>query len=134
MFNLFDEYRICAMKLKFFPNVTANATITQFYVPIFVANDVNSTSLVVVTAANTLDYENCKVFNVQRPWKYYRKMQKNIAYTTTANSIPVKGYIPTDSARPTQSFQILFNSPTALTAGNYGTFVLTYYVVARSRN
>ena len=92
MFNLFDEYRTCAMKLNFIPNVTANATITQFYsyVPIFVAHDVNSTSLVVATAANILDYENCKVFNVQRPWKYYRKMQKNIAYTTTANSISVR--------------------------------------------
>ena len=140
MANLFDEYKVCAMKITFVPSITANANILANYVPMYVMHDPNSTTAPVTAINNFLSYENCKYFNVQRPWKYYRKMQQNIPTNsswTTQRNINTRGYLQTDSPIPTQAIFVILNAqnwqPTTPSSQQIGTMVTTWYIVARSR-
>lgn len=105
MANLFDEYRVCAMKVYYIPSMTANANVGQGFMACFVMHDPNSTTEPVTALNNCVSYENCTAFNLQRPWKYYRKMARNIPSNsswTAQRNIGVSGYLPTDSPLDTQ--------------------------------
>jgi len=100
--SLFDEYRLCALKVKWIPRYTTaltDAVTANTYSPMFVYHDVNTPNAPVSNdadeaAADSLNYENCKVKNFYRPWSYYRKMQRNIRIDTTRTSVTtsVRGY------------------------------------------
>lgn len=133
--QLFDKYRVNAMKLKFIPSVMANQSITNQYTPLYVIHDENHIGIPEdYTEAKLLEYENCKVKNLQRNWQYYRKMKRNIPTGSTDN-IDVRGYLVSETPQPTQLIYVYGQVPTH--SGDdpvlIGTLVTTYYVTAKAR-
>ena len=63
------------MKL-YVPTVTAD--VSYNFAPGYVFHDVNSTTLSNISEDQAAKYESCKIVNMQRPWKYYRKMMLNL--------------------------------------------------------
>ena len=144
--NLFDRYRVCAMKFKFIPRSTTVAPVLNNaspqtwslldFFPMFVLHDVNSATLTGTQTAQTcLQYESCQVKNAQRPWKYYRKMVRNVFLSATATDkiIDNRGYQPTGTPSATQCFYLALFGTSAMGVMNIGSLVVTRYVVAKSR-
>jgi len=76
--TLFEAYRVCAMKLTWIPSIVANATLTQVFAPMYVFHERNDPTISTTpTPQQALQYESCKVFDMQKRWRYYRKMIRN---------------------------------------------------------
>jgi len=135
--QLFDEYRVCALKIKYIPSGIINTTSpAPIFTPVYVYHDVNSILTNITNIDLILAYESCKVKSLQRPWTYYRKMVRNIPVNTSWTSqvnMSARGYIPTDSPTATQCIAIYCTSTSTLPAGTYGTMVCTTYIAARAR-
>lgn len=130
---LFDKYRVNAIAVKFIPTVTANTTVTgsTVFTPGYILHDENHATVSLNTSNGFLQYENCKVVNLQRPWKYYRKMKRNIPMEPVGNTLDTKGYQPTVHPVATQCFAF-FNS--SFDDGEqFGTFVVSLYITATAR-
>jgi len=81
-----------------------------------------------------LDHEIFKVVNIQRPWKYYRKMARNISVSTNNTTILSRGYIPTANPTSTQAMGIIWLSTNpafpSLTLGQNTNQILCYSIGA----
>ena len=125
--NLFDWYRVCAMKITFVPSNTAISNAS--YRPGYVFHDPNSITIDNMSENKAISYANCKIVNTQRKWSYYRKMHRTIAVgaSTAAIRQDGKGYITTDTAVATQCMGMISNQ--ALTAvTTLGRIIITYYI------
>jgi hypothetical protein len=82
-----------------------------------------------------IGYENCKVVNMQRPWKYYRKMARNITPTQSGVSVLNQGYMQTSQPQPTQCFGTIIQGLTGPTTETVDLALLmyTYYVTTIGR-
>jgi hypothetical protein len=145
---LFDEFRVCAMKVKWIPSVNTALLFDKnaAYAPMFIYHDINSTEAIsdITDTKQIIAYESSRTKNFFRPWSYYRKMQRNIPPAALTQAISLRGYVPTQNAAnaTTQRFCIYWNavnksqitSDWTLPADNIlGTFIITRYVVARAR-
>lgn len=137
--QLYDYYRVCAVKIKSYPisntsEITDLTATSQYYAPVFVVHDVNSTTLATQTINidNFLQYGNCKVFNQYRPFKYYRKMWKTIQ-TAGATNDP-KGYKPTSQPFASQCLAVLYSGHYTQSDMELCRIVVTFYVHLKSRN
>jgi hypothetical protein len=129
---MFDCYRCCAIKLRFVPSVTADTT--WQYTPCYVFHDPNTPDFrVVLTVSVAVAYENCKIVNMQRPWKYYHKMYKNLPSSTATNSRSLRGYLPTAEPLPTQCI-VLYGVNSMTASHQLGQLLVTLYVVGMARN
>lgn len=150
---LFDQYRVCAMKLKFIPhafsdvigsqtitnNLTATATVTTgsqasnqtYYSPFYIVHDPDSTVATVADTVNeAIEYENMKVFDLHRPFQYYRKMAKQFRINSDV-STDIKGY---QSTATPQATQIIAGVGTGFTISvEIGKVIVTYYIAAKAR-
>jgi hypothetical protein len=87
-----------------------------------------------LTVDVAVGYENCKIVNMQRPWKYYRKMYRNIAVGGGGVSyLSARGYIPTSNPLSTQCI-VLFGVNSMTVARELGRLFVTLYVVGTARN
>jgi hypothetical protein len=94
--GLYDYYRVCAMKIRYVPNISADTTFQ--YTPGYIFHDANTPTFgATLSVAVAAAYENCKIVDVQRAWKYYRKMYRNIPSLAcqTVSSVVMRGYLPT---------------------------------------
>lgn len=131
--TLFDKYRVNAMSIKYVPIVTANSsTATAAFTPGYILHDENHASVSIATSNQFMEYENCKVVNLQRPWKYYRKMKRNIPMEGTGNNLDTKGYQPSSHPVPTQCFAF-FQSGFVDDGVQYGTIIVSLYLTATAR-
>ena len=101
----FEWYRVAAMKLTFIPSNTAMSNST--YQSVICWHDPNSTSYTISATDNELraiSYSNAKMFNLQRRWKYYRKMSKTllVGSSTIGQTQDRRGFISCDNTSATQ--------------------------------
>lgn len=136
--QLFDYYRVAAIKLKFIPEtnvLSLDSTTPAGYRPLYIIHDPNSIAVgtgstgLPLTVNGTIQYENLRVKNANRPWSYYKRMVRNIP-PSLAN---YKGYIPTESPVATQAIQITIPQFSTETTILLGSVITTFYVVARNR-
>jgi len=85
-----------------------------------------------------LGYENCRIFNVQRPFSHYRKMNRNIIINPEAtgiDTISIKGYYATADPTRTQAIGILIDGRYGTVTGDVivGTLITSYYISAYGR-
>jgi hypothetical protein len=67
---LYDFYRVCTIKIRYVPNVSADTTFQ--YTPGYIFHYANTPNYISpISAAVAAAYE---IVDMQRPWKYYRKM------------------------------------------------------------
>jgi len=123
------------MKIHFIPEFTTQVWATTTSVgfrPVFVIHDVNQIVDFpgTVTADTFAEYSNLKVYNCQRPWKYYRKMVRNVL-STTSIVVSNRGYYPTDSHLQSQNVGCyIAGGDPATTNLRLGTLNITQYVTA----
>jgi hypothetical protein len=136
--NLFQFYRVNAMKIRFFPTVTADTTFGYVpgYVAGYVVHDINRTTFSSMTPENMMGYENCRFVNMAPGWKYYRKMNRNIP-SDAAVKLSSRGYITTASRTSTQIFMVYVKYPFG-TGWNFagktlGYVMTTWYLSAFGR-
>jgi hypothetical protein len=98
----------------------------------FIFHDINRTALSGLTIAIAVNYDNCKIVNIARPWKYYRKMNRNIP-SDAAVKLTNRGYITTSSPTSTQVFCLFLNAPVALASTALGYIMCTFYISAYGR-
>nr|QOR29568.1 capsid [Bat associated circovirus] len=135
--QLFDQYRVAAIKIKYIPSYmdtfsTATAGTSNTFTPMWVFYDPDSANFPggVTTAANALEYENCRGFNPLRHWKYYHKCRKNTVMQAAAVSVGV-GWFDVASFVGSQSIcMLLVNQPVSI---HMGTIIYTMYLMARNR-
>lgn len=127
---LFDSYRVCAMKVKFIPQLPNDTSAQTGYFPLYVTYDPDNGTNILGSADDAVQYENCKIVSVNRPWTYYAKCPR-VSMSTTSVSILQGGYI--DSQSPLTSQGIWFYGTGFDASQAYGTLIVTWYVVARDR-
>jgi len=92
----------------------------------------------ILTRDECLGYENCRIFNVQRSFSYYWKMNRNIIINPEAtgiDTISIKGYYATADPTRTQAIAILIDGRYGTVTGDVivGTLITSYYISACGR-
>lgn len=123
--ELFDEYQVSAYKIQFVPHVPAGNSSTKDYRPLYLIFDSNSTSSPVTNVNECLQYENLRVMNLFRPWKFYMKVPK---ITSSENMF---GYQPTSS--PSDAGRLVCYADNLDASGFYGDVIITHYIKFRAR-
>lgn len=128
--GLFDSAKVCAMKFHWLPSQPNGSSITTVYAPAYVLYDPDETAAPVATADAALQYENCKVFNLYRPFKYYRKLDR-ITQQSTAG-VTLGGGWSDIVTMPSNGGLMLFAAGLDATE-EYGQLVVSYYVAFKNR-
>lgn len=144
--TLFDSYRCCAMKFKYIPGYTtsdmAETTVTggagYLNVPVYCVFDYNSILSTLPSSIDSLvEYDNLKIYHLNRVFTYYKKCRRNIPINTsltTQVSIQNKGYIPTNTPVATQTMWITDPAwGTSSGSTHIGTYIITWYCVFKDR-
>lgn len=126
---LFDEYRFCAVKLKYIPTEPNDTFVTQAFYPFYIVPDNNDVNTI-GSVANALNVESCRVKNMFRPWKYYYKWQK--ASSTGSSEVVIKGGYRDVSATAGYQSVKMYGTGFGITK-TLGQLIITGYIVARNR-
>lgn len=130
--NLFDVYRVAAMKVKYIPQLPNDASTLTGYHPLYVIGDVDANAAPVTTVNEAIQYENMKVKNMFSPWKYYFKCPKlGGVGSLAAVKTQAGGWI--DVATPYGNCGIQGIGTGFDVSQQYGTLVWTLYLMARDR-
>lgn len=126
---LFDVYKVCAIKVKFIPQLPNDTGTTTGFYPFYLIGDVNTATNPISSITVACQYENMRAKNMYMPWKYYWKCPKQSS--TGADIVLANGYRPTSSTTATmgvfgwgQGFDI---------SQQYGSYIVTHYIVAKAR-
>lgn len=120
---LFEQYRINAVKLRFFPFLS-NASTGQ-YPPLYIIYDPDdATALAAVSTA--IEYDNVKVMDLSRPWTYYKKVVRSNTATGGVDVSMAPGFH--DLAAAVSIGAIKFACTGMFVGTQYGTIVATYYM------
>lgn len=124
---LYDNLRVCAVKLKYIPLAPNDVAATYSFVPMYIVNDFDDeTALSAVTDA--VQYETCHSVNLARQWKHYVKVPK--VSDTAANSVSYGWF---DIATVPNRSGIKFYASGLSGGKQYGTIIATYYVGFKNR-
>lgn len=127
--NLYDQYRVTSIKIKWTPLAPNNETTTTSYRPVYVFVDFDSIGLS-PTNDSAIGYENCKVKNLYRPWTYFIRLPKMVA--PSATNVSKVGWFDTLATVSTGAIYLVQNAGlTASTA--YGQILVTYYISGTMR-
>lgn len=137
--NLFDFYRVCAMKIKYVPTFTESfsggtAGDTNYFGPHICWYDPNSdASPAGVTRDVVLQYENSRIFNGQRMFSYYKKFFTRAVKVVDGEFVDMKGYIRTSQPQSNRYIGLLSSSPVQATPTTYAFVKQDIYLVAKAR-
>lgn len=131
--NLFDSYRACGIAVKYIPDKPNDLSATTGYKPLYVVGDPNSPTQPLTSTNTAIQYENMKVVNMYRPWKYWYKFPK-VASVPLENNIILQGGFQSSSGANTNAFGGVWWYGTGYdVSDNYGTMIVTLYMMARDR-
>lgn len=122
--QLFDDYKVCAIKVQYIPDIPNGSSITTSYQPVYIVGDNNDAAA--ATGANQImQQEAFRVKNLWRPWKYYWKFQWK------GNTALSKGYRSVNDTNATQNIRLWASGLDFNTT--YGRYIITHYIVAKNR-
>lgn len=127
--NLYDQYRVHAIKVKWIPDVPNDESGTSVYKPIYVFTDYDSIGLS-PTNGVAIGYDNQRTFNLYRPWTYYKRIPKLL--NPGATNVSMLGYFDTLSTVSTGAVYLCQSGPLSISK-TYGTCVVTYYLKGAMR-
>jgi hypothetical protein len=128
---LFDSYRVYALKLQFVPDLPNDTSTVTGYKPLYVIHDVDSSNVPGLTVSVAIQYENCKIYNMYRPWEH-----KTILAEQTSSGVASQGMLPggfKDIATTTASQCVTWTGTGFDVSTTYGTLVSTAYVMFKNR-
>lgn len=139
--QLYDLYKITGCKVKFYPKFidssVPGAAGTAFS-PIYVFYDPDS-SVAVTTVDAAVQYDNHKVFNLYRPWKYYCSpiVQSDTSVNAAGALLAFRKRVGAmfDIINPTYYHKGIIGwvADTLTTGTQYGDIVVTYYCLCSER-
>lgn len=124
---LFDQYRVHAIKIAYFPQLPNDtSTVTGFF-PMYtvVDRDTPNTSPPITSIAVAVQYGSLKVYNMYRPWKRYIKVGK---YAQSGNPLGTMDLANIPNYGCLDMYGTGFDI-----SQTYGKFVITYYVSCTQR-
>ncbi len=127
--TMFDSYKICALRIKFIPSLPNDTSTQTGYYPFYVCGDPDDTNILTSTG-EVIEYENMKVFNLYRPFKYYYKLPIMTSDGTTAVTLQ-GGYRDVSATAGKRGIKTWAEDLDA--SQKYGTFITTAYIVAKNR-
>lgn len=130
LITLYDQYRVFAVKITFTPDLPNDTSTVTSYRPCYIYVDYDSTTVQTTTAA-TIQYENCKVRNLYRPFTIYRKIPKSLNPTTAGNIVQF-GWMDVAAPQPVGHIGLTVTAGVDLST-TYGQFLVTYYVAFKNR-
>lgn len=126
--SLYDQYRVCAIKVRYTPDLPNDTSVTTSFKPVYIVTDFDSTAA--INNYNTLSqYEMMKVKNLFQPWSYYIKLPKS----QTAGTIAVGSFGWHDMAAPDNIGTVQIFAQNLDASTTYGRFTVTYYVKTKNR-
>lgn len=129
--SLYDQARICAIKIKYIPRVPNDLASYAAYVPLYIVRDDDDTSLP-SSVSEMVQYENFKVKNMFRPWSYYTKVPRVAGFVTgTYVQVGSMGWFDLAAAQSIGAIKIFATSTNA--SFTYGQLVISYYIAFKSR-
>lgn len=129
--NLFDQYRIVAMKITFLPTNINNDTGINNWRPIYVLFDPDSTGNGPSTADTCLQYEGCKALTMNKPFTYYHRIPKITSLASGSSAITSGGW--RDIASPAATCGIKVYADGLSASMVYASIITRFYVQFRHR-
>lgn len=124
--NLYDQFRVTYVKIRWTPAVPNDSSATTLYSPIYVFTDFDSIGLN-PTNATTVGYGNLKVKNAYQPWTYGIRIPKLI--NTGATNVSIPGFMDTLAPEATGAiYMINSNAGQFSNSKRYGELLITYWV------
>jgi hypothetical protein len=106
---------------------TCNIPLPLNFVAGYIFHDSSRVTVSPVSIPIAIGYENCRIVNMQRPWKYYRKLIRDIDPTVKQTT---RGYITTAAPTATQCFILFVNFPVALASKTVRYVMVDRYISA----
>lgn len=138
--NLFDYYKVASIKIHWIPSINTrdlnNTPVTlAHFRPMYVVHDYNNALTSTSVSNDYIQFENLRVKPMFSPWRCYYKMINTINPTGTAPQMG-KSFFSTTNPLATQSTKVhIAADSNQINPGNLiGTFIVTYYVIARGRS
>lgn len=128
---VYDSFRVCALKLKFVPDLPNDTSTITGYKPLYVVHDVDQSNIPTLTVNDAIQYENCQIKNMYRPWAYFRRFRKQTTGGVASQVIMAGGY--KDVALTTASQCIQYIGTGFDISTTYGTIISTAYVSFKNR-
>lgn len=131
---LYDQGRICAIKLRFIPNYPNDLASFANYKPVYIVRDDDDASLA-SSISEMVQYENFKVKNLFMPWKYYTKCPRVVgaAAGTAFVNVGSMGWFDLAAAQSLGAIKIYADGLNTASNNTYGQLVITYYIAFKSR-
>lgn len=126
--NLYDQFKVHAVKVRFIPSLPNNVSATTAYAPVYIAYDCDVSATNPIGSVNlALGYKNVKVKNLYRPWSVYYKIDGPTGgtYQTTG------GYQDFLNIHNVGAIGIYSEGLTANTT--YGTYIVECYLTCKAR-
>lgn len=126
--NLYDQYRVTYVKIKFIPsapNSTAN-----LFLPLYIFHDFDDDDTTDATVAQAITDGSCRIKNMYKPWTY--KMRVTRKYSSGGGgSAPIGGGWFDTAAPPV--IGCVKAIATGMTSANYGYLICNMWVKCRDR-
>lgn len=129
--NLFDQYRILAMKVSFIPSVSNDDSSITKWAPMYILFDPDNTGVGPSTPDTCLQYDQCKVVNMSKPFSFYHRIPRITSTAGSASVIHAGGW--RDIATPDATCGIKMYSEGLTASKLYGNIITKFYVQFRHR-
>lgn len=127
--SLFDVYRVCAMKIKYFPFLPNDNSSSITYHPMYIVYDPDTTSS--LTDSNeAIQYDRLKSVNLYRPFSFYTRVPR-VSNTGTSTKVFQGGWL--DCASPVSIGSIRCIAESLTHSTQYGRVLATVYLKAKLR-
>ncbi len=127
LLTLYDLYKPTGVKVQYFPDKPNDTSINTGYKPLFIVKDVDSASQQLTSRNTAIQYDKLLIKNLYRPWSVFYRSPSNTASTQNG------GYFNIASASPHGTGAIMFYADGVDTSDDYGTFILTMWIVCKGR-
>ena len=126
---LYDRYRVTGIKIKFIPDRPNDAFSATGFYPFYVAADYDDLGAP-TSIQQMLDYDNCKILNLYKPWQLYYKIPRLMNPGQTGVITLGSGMMDVAATQSTGSIKMHFVGDLSK---KYGTLIFTYYITLSNR-
>lgn len=130
---IYDQYRVCAIKLHWIPLLPNNVSSSTEYSPFYVVADWDSGTMNTLTTAEAIEYGNLKVKNLYRPWKIYYRIPRGFNTEASATMVGSLGWMDVDATQAIGTIQGTIGSNPITGSTTYGQLICTYYIAFKNQ-
>lgn len=128
---MYDMYKVTSIKVQYIPSYPNDVQSVAQYQPAFVFADVDNVAMPgSMTNLVAVQYANCKVVNMARPWKFFVRLPNKTQVAAT-NVLTQGGF--QDCATTSPSAVVCVYGTGFANSLTYGQLIVTEYISAKFR-